>query len=232
MAAIVERFFRELGWTTGTPLPRPADASASPDLAPAKPSAVRGVDSTSVPEGPESSRPPKLSFEVGSWVDSYPETRFNLSGAARLRLGWRLHAELVAWLPATKTSLLPEGGSAELSSWAGQVWVPLAWRVRWLDIFVGPVVGAALETGSTDGISQPDRKRRTTVDLGAGTHLMVNVYEPYRVTVGLSFWGGRTIAGSDFFVETPSQPILSAAPWKASSFKGAAGVSVGFVIAR
>ena len=270
IAAMVERYFRGIGWTTGAPLPALAhaaevdaaskveaeartEAAAKAEAearteATAKAEAEARTEATAKAEAEarteaaaeaqttatahaappslvaERALRPALSLRALAGVTSYPALQPTAAAGLEARFGW-LAPEAMVWLPAAMTGSLPPGGTAHLDTWSAQLWLSFAFDTRFITWRGGIVSGLAVESASTSGLDRPNHRGRAAFDLGLG------VKGSYKVTstlgVGLSAWGGRTLAEPDFFLEGPSGSIALGSPWQAG-WKGALAIHVDF----
>lgn len=177
IAIIAERYFRELGWTAGRPLPAAL-------VAPAPRRAVGSVAA-------------RLGIEAGAALSGTGP----LALSPALRLEGRLFAlSLASALPArARQEDGPDGGQATSSRWpltlsmlAG-VWGPS------FGAHGGIAATAALEQARTVGITRPAEKTRVTVSAGPEIALTLLISARWRVLLDAAAL--RTLAHSAFVVQ-------------------------------
>lgn len=177
-ALIVERFFTDLDWTSGRPLPPPAELSMA---AAPTPSPLNML----------------VTARVGAW------TRSQRTAAGVLGLRWErrwLDGELSLVLPAvSQEEMRPDGGKASLSAIALTASVGLRWQPRRLQLRAGPIAVVDHEWARTEGIRLQGNNTRLTLAAGLSAGATYAVSQRWRL--GLDVWGTMTALGDRFVVE-------------------------------
>jgi hypothetical protein len=195
MALIVERYFRELGWSA----PQPRAPAPAAELV-----AVR-------PPPAEPARPRVLVF-AGPMSWTRGSRPIGVGGELRVRVAGPLHLGAGFLLPGTSTTqTLPGGGQATLSA------VPFVLRAlaerRW-GTWTGLVSLDALlsaERGESSQIARPSSARRFM--LAAGGSVGAAWVPAGRLRLAAEVGVARLIGGTDFAVDGYG-PVLAPPAWQ------------------
>ena len=220
IAAIVERYFRDVGWAAPEPLPPvrvatrgPAPPPPAPALPAPSPRAIAGVQET-------------LRLSAGAAVLAAENTRAAATVGGRVRLVGPLHLGLSIFAPPPGgTEMLALEGHAQTRDWQARVFTWAVFpglRVEWgagLDTLVG------LQTTSSSGISNPANKSRALFALGVGGGPCYH-WGP-RWLIGLELAVYRTLPTTTLYVTEngSDRDVLAPSAWR---FLGA--LSVGYVL--
>ncbi len=198
---IVERLVSDLGWTTGRPLPAPADIAVvvKPPLPPAPPSSLL------------------VTAGAGAW------TRSQRGATGALGLRWErgsVDGDLSLLVPAAnQEETRPAGGKATLSAIAVAASPGLRWQARPLQLRAGPVAVVGYEWARTEGITQPRQNTRFTLAAGLAAGTAYSLSPRWRL--GLDVWGTVAAIGDRFIVEGWG-PVLAPPRFQVVALLGAA----------
>ena len=210
IALVVERYFRELSWTSGAPAVR------APTPPPAAPS-LRETVSREVP------RPARVIALLGpAWWTRRPSP---LAAAAelRVRVAGPVHVGLGFLFPgATAAEELPGGGGATLRSWPFLLRALAEKRRGLLAAAAGLDALVSVEGGRSSGIPQPAARRR--VMLAAGASLGLAWLPTPRLRVAVEVGAARALVGNDFVVGGYGR-VLAPPAWQ-----GLAALRLGWAI--
>jgi hypothetical protein len=210
MAVIVERYFRELGWTAGAPLPPVRipgreRSRASPTSAP---------------------RLERLRLSVGAVLRGAGNADVAATVGARVRMFGPAHFGLAILVPPLRDGqALSQGGRVQaddwqtrLSSWAVGEKGPLEWGG-------GVELLAGLQTASSSGITQPAHRERALLALGVGGGPCYHLGPRWRVALELG--AARTLPATTFIVteDGVDHEVLAPSPWRFL-----VGVSLGYAL--
>ena len=196
VALIVERYFREVAWTAGTPAPAPLEI----ERAAPPPRTSAAVAPGAEPAAPSSPPPtPRLALSAGTALWSRQPAPLAIV-EARARVGRRVSVALAAVAPpARRTEALPRGGDVRLEAW------PLLVRaaghagggdVTWRAGLDGLVTFERGEAPAALADAAP--KRRTVLALGASAGAEVAIAPRWRLVVEAA--GYRSVLGRSFVV--------------------------------
>ena len=201
IALIAERFFEDLGWTAGSPLPEPMPLPPQPP-----PSAPSIAEERSVPT--------RVWVEGGGGLS----TRRNLGGTAlagaRVEHG-RLGVALHLLVPTTvERQFRAEGGEASLFGFGGAV--SIVWRGEYgrLGWFVGPVATVFRESARSQDIAVPKTQSATSLTGGLTAGATVALGSHWRL--GTDATVSHAVV-QDRFVVGGWGPVLEPSPFQAAA---------------
>jgi hypothetical protein len=210
MAVIVERYFRELGWTGGAPLPH-----------------VK-VPERERPRAPPTVPPPseRLRLSLGAALRVAGSADVAATVGARVRALGPVYFGLAISVPPPRDSqALSQGGRVEaddwqsrLSSWAVGEKGPLEWGG-------GVELLAGLQAAGSSGITEPAHRRRALLALGVGGGPCYHLGPKWRVALELG--AARRLPATTFTVteDGVDHEVLAPSPW---TFL--AGLSLGYAL--
>jgi hypothetical protein len=202
MSLMVYRFFAELGWTAGRPLPPPAPLEVRAASPVAPPAVLR------------------LALEAGAglWTRR-PGTGTGLLG---VRVEWRaVEVELDLLGPGAPMRERRPDGEAEVSAWAMALSVGLGWERGRLRLSGGPLSIVGREWGRTRGIPVVRENTVTTAALGLAAGASWRLGGAWRL--GVEVWGAHAVLANRFVV-TGWGAVLAPPP-----FQGAALARMAYV---
>ena len=188
MALIVYRYFADLGWTAGRPLPSPA---ALP------PVAAASTIAAATPAPPAAGTRLVLEAGAGLWTRR-PGVGTAMVGA---RLEWRRVEVALALLApgASARERRADGGEAEVTAWAVALGAGAGWERGALRLHAGPLALVSREWGRSRGIPVPRENTAMTGSLGAAAGVAWRVWGGWRV--GVEGWAAHALLGDRFVVE-------------------------------
>ncbi|HEV3193494.1 MAG TPA: hypothetical protein VGY54_23460 [Polyangiaceae bacterium] len=210
MAAMVERYLRDVGWTAGLPLPR-ATISREPTHAA---SAAGGISSET------------LWVTAGASIHVASKAQATATVGGDVHIVGPLRFALALFLPpiGTQESLAPRG-SVEAQEWPLQIAPMLAFADGPFEWSAGPQVLLALEVARASGISSSASGSRVLASIGAGGCLSYRLAAAWRVGMDIALY--RSLSEKTFYVTegATEKDVLSPPDWQAL-----AGISVRYLV--
>jgi hypothetical protein len=203
IALIVDRFFEDLGWTSGRPLPAPAENVATTAGAPARP-----VLAVSVEGG------------GGVWT-----RRQNIAtGVAGVRIARGLFEGALHVLGpgADDRQPITTAGAAALTTWGLALSAAVGRQKDRTRLRVGPVGLVSLEWAHSQGIPVTKQTSGRTVALGLHAGGAWTLSPHWALDV--EGWGTRQVAGDRFVVTGVMGPVLAPPRFQAAAFLAVAYV--------
>ena len=223
VALVLERFFRDVAWTSDAT--SPAAARSLPPAPPAT-AAVVSPAPVPVPAGAAVARPPRLVLSLGpAWwsrasapVSVVVEARARVAGPASVALGL-----LLPGLHATQP-VGGDGGQATLDTWPA-AWLRIAAEAGRARLFYGASVDGffTYERAATTGIAMTRDNDRVLVAAGLGLGGGWTLAPRWRISLDASVH--RAVLGSSFVVDGRGTVL------DPSAFQGLVTLRVGYVIA-
>jgi len=198
IAVIVERYFRDLGWTTGAPLP-PVNVREPPPL----------------PAAADAAASEKLRLSAGVAVRGTGTAGVAASIGGRLRLLGPVHLGLAMLVPSDHaTQTLALGGQVQVDGWQGRLsaWVVTAGsRLEW---GAGLDALASVQTASSSGITDPARKSRAVLAVGVGGGPCLHLGRRWRIALDLAVY--RTLPVTTLYVTENGvdHDVLAPSRWR------------------
>jgi hypothetical protein len=201
---IVHRFFAELGWTSGRPLPPPARLGARPSS-----------------RTPDPAGATRLVLEAGAGVWTRQPGGGTGLVALRLERGM-VHGSLALLAAAAPVSERRPDGEAVMTACCLALSAGPGWQRGPIRLHAGPLSLLCRESAWTRGIPVVREATGTTWALGIAAGASVRMGPVWRL--GLAGWGARAALG-DRFVVAGWGPVLAPPPLQAAAL---ATVAYGF----